>query len=156
MESLKPTSRALALWLPVILTSLMGGCSSGAHSTARRPPEPSPSTAVSRPPEPSPPTFTISPPEPNPPTYLAPLTCWNTVSCCVERNPFTAVESCGADPARIASILKTLAEVYATMESTPVTEAPPTAEGTEATQAGDQAEAAAQPIPRWRRKCIMT
>jgi hypothetical protein len=144
MESMESPNRSLALGLLVILTGLMGGCSSGAHSTASRPPESSPLDS------------TIRPPESNPPIYLAPLTCWDTVSCCVERNPFTAVESCGADPAQIASILKTLAEIYATMESTPATEATSTAEGSEATQTGEQAETAAQPIPRWRRKCIMT
>lgn len=135
MKSMKPKNHVLGLWLPVILTGLMGGCSSGAHSAARRPLEPRPLTATSR------------LPTTNPSIYLAPLTCWDTISCCVERNPFTAVESCGADPMRVAEILKALAEVYATLEITPATEA---------TQTGDQAEAAGQPIPRWRRKCIMT
>lgn len=144
MEFMRSSNRAFVLWLPLILTGLMGGCSSGALSSASRQPEPSPLTTTSH------------LPTTNPPIYLAPLTCWDTISCCVERNPFTAVESCGADPARIASILKTLAEIYATMESTPATEGDPTVEESEATQTGDQVETAAQPIPRWRRKCIMT
>jgi hypothetical protein len=57
---------------------------------------------------------------------------------------------------RVAEILKDLAEVYATLESTPVTEEVSTEEGTEAAQTEDQVEAAGQPLPRWRRKCIMT
>jgi hypothetical protein len=128
-------SPALALGLPVVLLGFLGGCASGAHSTASRPP----ATPA--------------------PVYLAPLTCWDTVSCCVERNPFTAVESCGADPSRVASILKTLADAYATMESTPVTEAAPTAEGTETSQTGEQAETAAgqkDGMPAWKRRCILT
>jgi len=123
---MKWTSRVFLLGLWITVTGLMGGCSSGAHSIASRPPET------------------------NPPTYLAPLTCWDSESCCVERNPFTAVESCGADPTRVVSILKRLAEAYATLESTSGAETPPTAEGTETTQA----EAAAQRVPPWKKKCI--
>jgi hypothetical protein len=139
--SAKSLSRALVLWLPVILTGLMGGCTSGTHSTASRSPKPRSLRITSR------------PLESHPPNYLAPLTCWDTVSCCVERNPFTALESCGADPMRVAEILKALAEVYATLESTPTTEAAQTEGGTEAAQTGDQAEAAGR-VPGWKRKCI--
>ncbi len=120
MEAAKPPARFWAPGLLGLLLGLMGGCAPGVHATALRPSAP--------------------------PVYLAPRTCWDTVSCCVERNPFTALESCGADPVRAASILKTLAEAYAVLET------PPESEATEASQT----EAAAQPIPRWRQKCIMT
>lgn len=124
--------RVLAQGLAAVLIGLIGGCSSSAHSTASRPPEP-----VSK-----------------PPAYLAPLTCWDTVSCCVERNPFTAVESCGVDLTRVASILKTLAEAYATLETSTGTEAGPAAEDTAPTQTGTQAEAAGKRTPKWKKNCI--
>jgi hypothetical protein len=139
-------------WLPVVLMGLMGlmgGCSSGAHFTASRPPAPSPSTTVSRPPAPGPPAFTLSPPEPNPPIYLAQVTCWDTISCCVQRNPLTAVQSCGADPVKVASILKTFESLYATAH-------PGTKEAAEADVAGvEQTEdwASIADLPEWKQRC---
>lgn len=116
----------------------MAGCSSGAHSTARRSPEPSPQT------------FTISPPVPDPPIYLAQVTCWNTVSCCVQSNPLTAVERCGADPAEIASILKTFEMLYATAH--PEAKEVEEADVAEVEQAEDWSSIAE--LPEWKQLCI--
>ena len=116
----------------------MGGCSSGAHSTASSPPELGPAP------------ITISPPEPNPPIYLAQVTCWDTVSCCVQRNPLTAVQSCGADPAKVATILKTLEVLYETEH--PEAKDAAEADVTEVEQAEDWSSVA--DLPEWKQRCI--
>lgn len=116
----------------------MAGCSSGAHSTVRRPPEPSPSD------------FPTSPLESNPPIYLAQVTCWDSVSCCVQRNPLTAVQSCGADPARVASILKTFETFYATAH--PEMKEAADKDVAEVTQAEDWTSIA--DLPEWKQRCI--
>lgn len=124
MKSLLPT---LALWLPVVLlTGLMGGCSSGAHATASRPPESSP------------------------PVYLAQATCWDTVSCCVQRNPLTAVQSCGADPARVTNILKTFESLYASEH--PGEKAAAETDIAEVEQEEDWSSIAE--LPEWKQRCI--
>jgi hypothetical protein len=138
MHYMKSQNCSPAHWLPVILAGLMGGCSSGAHSTA------------SRPPEPGPPPITISPPEPNPPIYLAQVTCWDTVSCCVQRHPFTAVQNCGADPAKVASILKTFEMLYETAH--PGAQEAAEADVAEVEQAEDWASI--DGLPEWKQRCI--
>ncbi|WP_152622407.1 Wall-associated protein precursor [Archangium violaceum] len=64
-----------------VLASVTAGCSVGAHSTAS-----SPAAASS-------------------PVYLAQVTCWNTMSCCIQRWPLSAAEHCGASAAEIAEVL---------------------------------------------------
>lgn len=100
MKSMKPTRRTLACGLLIVLTSLMGSCSSGVHSTANRPHELSASAAASR------------PSEPNLTSYHAQVpTCWNSVSCCVQNNPLTPLQSCGVDPVQAAEILIVLEQL---------------------------------------------
>ncbi|HEX5746363.1 MAG TPA: Wall-associated protein precursor [Archangium sp.] len=75
------TGRVLVLCMLAVLASVTAGCSVGAHSTAS-----SPSAASS-------------------PVYLAQVTCWNTMSCCIQRWPLNAAEQCGASAAEIAEVL---------------------------------------------------
>jgi hypothetical protein len=78
---MKTWSSAVGLGLSIILSGTMGGCSSGAHTTA---------TPRHR-------------SEQVPPSYWSQAApCWNTVSCCIQRNPLTPVSSCGADPVEAA------------------------------------------------------
>ncbi len=86
----------------------------------------------------------------NLPTHLAQVTCWDTVSCCVQRNPLTAVQNCGADPARVASILKTFESLYAT--ANPGAKAAAEADVAEAEQAEDWSSIA--DLPEWKQRCI--
>lgn len=75
---MKNKNHALGLWLSVLLVGLMGGCSSGAHSTASQP------------------------------TYLAQaafVDCRTSMECCIKKHPLTAAESCGATSAEIAEAL---------------------------------------------------
>ncbi len=69
----------LCLWL--VFVSLTAGCAAGAHSTANPP-----ATA-------------------NPPIYLAQVTCWDTMSCCIQKNPLTPAQSCGASSADVAEVI---------------------------------------------------
>lgn len=87
MGSTKDISRVLVLCLSVVLASLTAGCSSGAHSAASQPNSPSRSTASSS------------------RIYLAQVTCWNTVSCCIQRFPLTAAQDCAASAAEVAEVL---------------------------------------------------
>lgn len=135
---MKSLNHPLVLWLPVILTALMGGCSSGAH------------TAASRPLELGPPPITIALPKPSPPIYLAQATCWDTVSCCVQRNPFTAPQSCGADPAKVESILKTFEMLYATAHP----EAKEAAEADVASVEQSEDWTSIANLPEWKQRCI--
>jgi hypothetical protein len=92
---------------------------------------------------------------PDRPTYLAQTTCWDTESCCIQRAPLTAVERCGADPYRVASVLKALEAIHEGAE-TQETAAVPVAEGAETPQGEEDAEAAARKkrLPKWKRKCM--
>jgi hypothetical protein len=84
------------------------------------------------------------------PIYLAPLTCWDTESCCIERNPLTAVERCGADPERITRILKRLTELYAAAH--PGEKEAADADAAEVEQAEDWSSLA--DLPEWKQRCI--
>jgi hypothetical protein len=80
MARMKNAGRAslLCLW---VLAGLTAGCSSGAHSTASQ------SADASQ------------------PIYLAQLSCWDTESCCILRDPLTAANRCMVSPARIAEVV---------------------------------------------------
>jgi hypothetical protein len=82
--------------------------------------------------------------------YLAQVTCWDTVSCCVQRNPLTAVQSCGADPDKVASILKTFEMLYATAH--PEAKKAAEADVAEVEQAEDWTSIA--DLPEWKQRCI--
>jgi hypothetical protein len=84
---MKTWSSVVGLGLVMVLSGPLGGCSSGAHATA---------------------TTRHSPEQAAPSYWAQTAACWNTVSCCVQRNPLTPVSSCGADPIEAAQILKTL------------------------------------------------
>lgn len=105
----------------------MAGCSSGAHSATSHP-------ATTR-----------------PPIYLAQATCWDTVSCCVERNPLTAVESCGADPVQVASTLKALAVLNEAAEQSGAKAAADVDVASEE-QTEDWSSIAG--LPAWKQRCI--
>jgi hypothetical protein len=90
----------LVLCLSVVLASFVSGCSAGAHSTASQPSLPISSTAAS------------SADAVSQPVYLAQVTCWNTMSCCIQRFPLTAAQSCGASPAEIAEVLRGAKSLY--------------------------------------------
>ncbi|REG36045.1 hypothetical protein ATI61_102419 [Archangium gephyra] len=81
MVGTQKTRRFLVLCVLAVLASVMAGCSVGAHATAS-----SPAAASS-------------------PVYLAQVTCWNTMSCCIQRWPLSAAEHCGASAAEIAEVL---------------------------------------------------
>jgi hypothetical protein len=66
MDRMKGASRALLLFLWV-LAVLTAGCSSGAHSTASRREDTSQ------------------------PIYLAQVSCWDTESCCILRDPLSGL-----------------------------------------------------------------
>lgn len=80
--------RVLALCLGLVFVSLTAGCSAGAHSTASGP------TAE------------------NQPIYLAQVTCWDTMSCCIQQFPLTPVQSCGAGSADIAKVFNSAALLH--------------------------------------------
>lgn len=132
------TKRTFIFWATLLSVELVGGCSSGAHSTASRPPDPSPLAAK------------VPPTDPNPAIYLAQATCWDTVSCCVERHPLTAVESCGADPVRVATILKTLEVLYAAAH--PGDKAAAATDVADVEQTEDWSSVA--DLPEWKQLCI--
>ena len=85
---MQPKNRVLKIWLSVVLASLMAGCSSGAHSTASRPTDAS--NLI----------------------YLAQITCWDTESCCIQRDPLTAAERCAASAAKIAEVASTARSLH--------------------------------------------
>jgi hypothetical protein len=86
--------RVLKLWLPMMLVGHMVGCSSGAHSAASRPPDTSQTTDASQ------------------PIYLAQITCWDTESCCILRDPLTAANRCMARPGRIVEVVNRARDLY--------------------------------------------
>lgn len=132
---MKSTSRALVGLLPVILTGLMGGCSSGAHTTASPPPDLSHSAAASR--------LPVS----DPPTYLAQVpTCWNTVSCCVQKYPLTPLQNCGVDSVQAAKILKTIDELNEATQTA-------TLKGVDVPERGEERDDGEE-RPDWRDFCI--
>lgn len=81
MVGARETGRVFVLCVLAVLASVTAGCSVGAHSTAS-----SPAAASS-------------------PVYLAQVTCWNTMSCCIQRWPLSVAENCGASAAEIAEVL---------------------------------------------------
>jgi hypothetical protein len=119
-------SRALVLWLPVMLTVLMGGCSTGSHTTAVRALAPLSVTDPNLRPTTA----------PNPPSAVtqAAGACWNSMSCCIQNHPLTPVQSCGADPLEAAEILEALGQFAA---------------------AARVLEAAGR-LPKWKKECINT
>jgi hypothetical protein len=123
---MKWPNRAVALWLPVVLTVLMGGCSMGAQVTTVRALAP---LSVA-----DPNSYPTS--APNPPTAVAQAagSCWNSVSCCVQNHPLTPVQSCGADPLKAAEILEAFGQFAA---------------------AAQVLEAAGR-LPKWKKECINT
>jgi hypothetical protein len=98
MGRMKDAGRTLVLCLSVVLAGLMAGGSSGAHSTASRPPDSSQPTDSSQ------------------PIYLAQTTCWDTESCCILRDPLTAVNRCAVRPDRIAEVVNRARELYGTIQ----------------------------------------
>jgi hypothetical protein len=124
MESMKPPNRAVALWLPVMLTALMGGCSTGARVTTVRALAPLPGADPNM----------LAMTGPNPPTAVAQAagTCWNSMSCCIQNHPFTFVQNCGADPFEAAKILEALGQM----------------------EAAARALEAAGRLPKWKKKCM--
>lgn len=105
MESMKTLNHVPALWFPVMLTVLMGGCSTGARVTTVRALAPLPGADPNM----------LATTAPNPPTAVAQAagSCWNTISCCVQNHPLTPVQSCGADPLEAAKILEALGQLEA-------------------------------------------
>jgi hypothetical protein len=132
LDKMKLANSALVLWLSALLGGLAGGCSSEAHSAALVP------------------TSTSHPPGPSSTIHLAQATCWDTVSCCVQRNPLNAVERCGADPAQVASILKTLGMLNEAAESGPKASAEADVDAVE--QAEDWSSI--KELPEWKQRCI--
>ena len=104
------------LGVVLVLGVLSGACSRGAHAAAAG-------------------TLRTSPP-----VLLAQTTCWNTMSCCIQRNPTTAAESCGATATEILDVLHRASMVSGEAPSSETTEA-----------AGEK-----DSVPAWRRKCMST
>lgn len=144
MEAMKSPRRSLLLWLPVILVGLMGGCSSGGHSTASRQSEPSYATALSHPAASSEQIYLAQ----------APGACWNSMSCCIQNHPLTFVEKCGADPLEAARILLTLEQTGGNMRTEPATMA--VQDGAEAAGEGAKVDDFAnnEHLPGWKQECI--
>ena len=139
---MKSPKRALVLWLPVMLTALMGGCSTGSHATSVRALAP---LSVAAP-------NLLPTTAPNPPSSVAQAagSCWNTISCCVQNHPLTPVQSCGADLLEAAKILKTLELLYATAH--PEAKEAAAADVAEVEQAEDWTSIAE--LPEWKQRCI--
>jgi hypothetical protein len=87
------THRALALCVSLVLASFTAGCSAGAHAAASGPP--AAGSAI----------------------YLAQVTCWNTMSCCIQSFPLTAAESCGATAVEIAEVFQGAKLLHASIQS---------------------------------------
>ena len=142
---MKTKTRALALWLPVTLTGLMGGCSTGARVTTVRALAPLPVAG---------PNLLLTT-DPNPRTSVAQAagSCWNSISCCIQKYPFTFVQNCGADPLEAARILSVLEQFSGDVRTETATMA--TQDGTEAAdgaKADDFANNAQ--LPEWKQECI--
>lgn len=109
--------------MAVLLGDLAAGCASGAHSAPHHAPESSP------------------------PAYLAQApTCWNTMSCCIQRNPLTPVQSCGADPVEAARVLKGLEEANEAARTA-------TLKGVDVPERGEERDDGEE-RPDWREYCI--
>lgn len=106
-----PKSRVLTLWLSITLVGFMVGCSSGAHSTASRQTDTGLPSDTLRPSAPSQLT------DASEPIYLANLSCWDTESCCILKDPLTAANRCMVSPARIAEVVNGVKTVYETTQS---------------------------------------
>ena len=120
-----PPNRVVALWMPVMLTVLMGGCSTGARVTTVRALAPLPGADPNM----------LATTTPNPPTTSvaqAAGACLDTVCSCVRDHPLTPVQSCGADPMKAAEILEALGQLEA---------------------AARVLEAAGR-LPKWKKKCM--
>ncbi len=129
MNSMKRANRALVLGFSVIFWGLAVGCSSGAHATAGRPPEPS------------------SPP------YLAQsvfVDCKNSIECCIKKFPTTAAQSCGATEEEIAKVL--LGAEILNEASRPGDESAAEADVAEVEEAEDWSSI--KDLPEWKQRCI--
>jgi hypothetical protein len=100
MNRMNDMGRAPLLGLWAVLACLMAGCSSSAHSTASRLAD----TCQ--------PTSTCQPADASQPIYLAQISCWDTESCCILKNPATAANRCMVSPARIDEVLNGVKTVY--------------------------------------------
>jgi hypothetical protein len=138
---MRSSGRALALWLSVILTGLMGGCSTGARLTATHALAPLPGA--------NPNLLHTSGPKPPPSVAQAAGSCWNSMSCCIQNHPLTPVQSCGADPLEAAEILKTFESLYA---ANPEAKEAAAADVAEVEQAEDWTSIA--DLPEWKQRCI--
>ncbi|XXF75196.1 Wall-associated protein precursor [Myxococcaceae bacterium GXIMD 01537] len=112
----------MKVWLPLALLGFAVGCSSGAHSTATRP-----QTAVSQ------------------PIYLAQISCWDTESCCIIRDPLTAANRCMASPERIAEVLNGVRIAYEATKAEDATLKEDARASEEAEYAEAEGEAAPEP-----------
>ncbi len=92
--------RALLLCLMLALPGLTAGCSSEVHAIASRPADASPRAEMGQPADAS------------QPLYLAQISCWDTESCCILRDPLTAANRCMVSPARIAEVLNGVKTLY--------------------------------------------
>jgi hypothetical protein len=104
MDQMKDAGRALHVCL-LVLAGLMAGCSSGAHSTASQLNDASRLSDASQPADAS------------QPIYLAQLSCWDTESCCILRDPPTAANRCMVSPARIAEVVNGVKTLYGTTQA---------------------------------------
>jgi hypothetical protein len=99
MDRMNDAGRALLLSLSVVLAGLTAGCSAGAHSTPSRLSAASPPTDASQ------------------PVYLAQISCWDTESCCIVKDPLTAANRCMVSPAKVAEVLNGVKTVYGTTQA---------------------------------------
>ncbi len=106
-----PKSRMLNLWLSITLVGFMVGCSSGVHSSASRPVATGHRADTSRPSAASQPTGASQP------VYLANLSCWDTESCCILKDPLTAANRCMVSPARVAEVVNGVKTLYGATQS---------------------------------------
>lgn len=127
MVGTKTTSFILALCVSAVLVSVTTGCSVGAHSVAIHPSRPNVS----------------SPAGASSPVYLAQVTCWNTMSCCIQRWPLSAAQNCGASAAEIDEVLKGARLLYEVTQS----EGGELEEGAQEQADAEVAEADAAPEP---------
>jgi hypothetical protein len=107
---MRPKNGVLNHWLLITLVGLMVGCSSGAHSTASRPTDPS------SPADTSSPSVASHSADASEPVYLAQVSCWDTESCCILKDPLTAANRCMVRPERIAEVVNRARDLYGAME----------------------------------------
>ncbi|MFL5344171.1 MAG: Wall-associated protein precursor [Hyalangium sp.] len=100
MNRMRDVGRALLLCLLLVLPGLTAGCSSEAHATASRLTDTSPRTETGQPADAS------------QPLYLAQISCWDTETCCILRDPATAANRCMVTPERIAEVLNGVKTLY--------------------------------------------